>query len=96
MKCTTVRVDTPYAECPFMGKRGCTYNGGSCSPIVEQCNGCNKTLECNTASYCVVVPDPARKWATGVCNFASHITRERAIETVTKLNPLKASKRGIR
>ena len=96
MKCTTVRAETSYEECPFMGKRGCKYVGGSCNPIVEDCQGCNKIVEIKDEKYCLTVPDPAYKWSKGVCNFATHITREKAIETVQKLNPLKASKRGIR
>ena len=32
MICTTVKEGQ---DCPFMTKKGCTYNGGSCHPIAS-------------------------------------------------------------
>ena len=96
MECDTVRAGTNFSECPFMGKKGCTYTGGSCNEIIEDCNGCNRVIEVSGKKYCKTVPDPTSKWKAGACNFASHITREKAMENIHKLNPLKASKRGIR
>jgi len=42
MVCTTVREGS---ECIFMSKRGCQFNGGSCQPIVDQCDGCERITE---------------------------------------------------
>lgn len=87
--CTTVRENM---ECPFMTAKGCSYNGGICHEIVEQCNGCNRTAELTTGWYCTACPDPSRKWKNGNCNFASHVIVVSNV-TKTKINPLKASKR---
>ncbi len=90
MICTTVRKDT---ECFFMKKSGCTFNGGSCSPIIEKCEGCNKIIEFSSKKYCSTVPAPESKWRNGICNLASHVKVEK-VKKVQKLNPIKASKRG--
>jgi hypothetical protein len=95
MKCVTVRAELDNAECPFMTKKGCSYNGGSCNPVVEDCTGCNRIVQMNGQGYCSSFPDPPKKWSNGVCNLASHISKEKARETIKKLNPLKASKRGL-
>jgi len=78
-------------ECFFMTKTGCSYNGGTCYPIVEQCNGCGKIQELPTGNYCISYPQPELKWKAGKCNFATHIVREAKQEKV--VNALKASKR---
>ena len=78
-------------ECAFMSKNGCTFNGGSCKPIVEQCDGCARVVEYPSGKYCSAYPNPAQKWKGGTCNFASHIKREVKKEKV--INALKASKR---
>ncbi len=90
MICTTVRKDS---ECFFMINSGCTYNGGSCSPINEKCEGCNKIIEYSSKKYCSAVPEPDSKWRNGICNLASHVKVEE-VKVVQKLNPIKASKRG--
>jgi len=92
MVCTTIRVGS---ECPFMTAKGCSYNGGICHEIVENCDGCNRVSEHSSRWYCTACPEPFLKWKNGNCNMASHITR---ISTAKngKLNPLKASKRGNR
>ncbi len=90
MICTTVRKDS---ECFFMKKSGCTFNGGSCSPITEKCEGCNKIIEFSSKNYCSSVPGPDSKWRNGICNMASHVKVEE-VKKVQKLNPIKASKRG--
>ena len=79
-------------ECAFMTKGGCGFTGGSCVPIVEKCDGCNKVLETAGGKYCKVYPDPTAKWLTGNCPTASHIKRE--VKEEQKINPLKASKRA--
>ncbi|MFH1152578.1 MAG: PxxKW family cysteine-rich protein [Pseudomonadota bacterium] len=89
MICTTVRKGD---ECMFMASSGCTFNGGECKPIIEQCEGCNRVVECEGGKYCSAAPDPAVKWKNGNCNLATHI--KIVVETKKqKLNPIKASKR---
>ena len=90
MQCTTIR---PGQECPFMTAKGCSYNGGLCHEIVEQCNGCNRTTEYSTKWYCTACPEPAVRWKNGVCNMASHVKAE-TTSKAAKINPLKASKRA--
>jgi len=91
MICDTIRKGV---ECPFMTAKGCSYNGGICHEIVENCQGCNRTIEHSSRWYCSACPQPSIKWKTGNCNLASHLTAE--AEKKAKVNPLKASKRGNR
>ncbi len=89
MICTTVREGQ---ECVFMTTQGCSYNEGSCFPIIDECKGCQRCAEFATGIYCIAAPDPALKWKNGTCNMATHV------KTVTetkkqKVNPIKASKR---
>ena len=89
MLCQTIKQGT---ECFFMGKNGCTFNGGSCHPIVESCQGCNKAVTTPHGTYCQSSPEPDVKWRMGSCNLATHVKRES--DKVVKINPLKASKRS--
>ena len=91
MVCQTIKTGT---ECIFMKKNGCSYNGGRCYPIVESCKGCDRVVEFSTGSYCKTYCEPSIKWAKAPCNFATHVKKE-VKEDTFKLNPLKASKRGI-
>ncbi|MGM0654841.1 MAG: PxxKW family cysteine-rich protein, partial [Thermodesulfobacteriota bacterium] len=75
-----------------MTAQGCSYNEGSCFPIIDECKGCQRCAEFATGIYCIAAPDPALKWKNGTCNMATHV------KTVTetkkqKVNPIKASKR---
>lgn len=79
-------------ECFFMKKKGCQFNGGTCHPIVEQCEGCQKVKDFPTGKYCLNFPDPLAKWRLGNCNMATHL-KETTKKENAKLNPLKASKR---
>lgn len=92
MVCKTVRQGV---ECPFMTHNGCSYNGGICHEIVEECNGCNRSSEYSSGWFCTACPDPATKWKNGNCNMATHVTKT-AASTTGKINPLKASKRSKR
>ena len=74
-----------------MAKNGCSFNGGTCYPIVEQCEGCAKVKEYSGKKYCTAYPNPALKWKNATCNFATHIKRETKKEQT--INALKASKR---
>lgn len=89
MLCQTVKSGM---ECSFMAKNGCTFNGGSCAPIIEKCEGCNKVLESAMGRFCKMYPDPKAKWAMGGCPTSSHVKRD--IKEEQKINPLKASKRA--
>lgn len=89
MICTTVREGD---DCVFMTGEGCCFNGGACLPIIDQCNGCNRTGEFETGVYCTAAPDPSLKWKNGNCNIATHVKTVAATKK-QKINPIKASKR---
>ena len=90
MICATVKAG---AECGFMTKAGCGFNGGSCHQIVEQCEGCQRITELPAGRYCNSYPNPSLKWKTSMCNFATH-AKQAAQTQQAKVNPIKASKRG--
>ncbi len=92
MICATVKAGN---ECAFMTKAGCGFNGGSCLPIVDQCEGCQKVMEVPSGRFCASYPNPSTKWRTSNCNFATHVKLEVQSQT-TKVNPLKASKRATK
>jgi len=75
-----------------MKPNGCSYNGGRCYSIVENCEGCNRIQEFASGKFCSAYAEPALKWKNGKCNFATHIAKE---STAPKkvINALKASKR---
>jgi len=89
MNCSTVKEGT---FCAFMSATGCSFNGGHCHPVVEQCQGCAQIQEYSGSQYCKTYGNPAAKWAHGRCNFATHMKDE--AKTEKKINPLKASKRA--
>ena len=91
MFCQTIKQGK---ECFLMSEQGCTYNGGTCHPVVESCQGCSKTETVEHGLYCQSCPNPETKWRNGSCNLATHVKGES--EKVMKLNPLKASKRSLR
>ena len=91
MRCQTIKHGT---ECFLMSNEGCSYNGGTCYPIVESCQGCGKTETLENGVYCQSCPNPKIKWQNGFCNLATHVKGES--EKAIKLNPLKASKRSLR
>ena len=91
MVCQTIKAGT---ECIFMGKDGCTYNGGTCHTIVEKCQGCDRVVEYSTGFYCNSYSEPKLKWLSGSCNLATHIKKVQNNNGAKKLNPLKASKRN--
>jgi hypothetical protein len=76
----------------FMNRGGCGYNGGSCHPIVDKCEGCGRVDEYPSGRYCRSYAEPPLKWARGECNFATHIVKETKSET-KRMNALKASKK---
>jgi hypothetical protein len=80
-------------ECFFMAKKGCTFAGGTCHEIVQQCEGCGHVVTVESKKLCKAYPDPAAKWQFGPCNLATHVQRKLQTE-VKKVNPLKASKKA--
>uniref|UniRef100_A0A7V4G6T1 Uncharacterized protein n=1 Tax=Desulfobacca acetoxidans TaxID=60893 RepID=A0A7V4G6T1_9BACT len=93
MRCQTIKPDM---ECTFMTKKGCSFNGGKCHTIVDNCEGCERILETGEGRFCASFPDPAVKWRRGVCNLATHqkANLKAAAQANQKINPLKASKRA--
>lgn len=89
MLCETVKKGS---ECAFMSKKGCGMTGGSCLPVIDKCDGCNKIIEYESGKFCKVYPDPKSKWITGNCPSASHV--KLVIKETQKINPMKASKRA--
>jgi hypothetical protein len=90
MRCETIKRGT---ECIFMKKSGCSYNGGQCYPVVDDCEGCTRILEFETGRFCASFPYPSQKWQKGACPMSSHIKKGQKAEE-QKINPLKASKRS--
>jgi hypothetical protein len=90
MKCETV---LPGTECSFWSKQGCVFEGNSCKLVVEECQGCGRVVDSTVGLVCSVYPAPAKKWAAGLCNFATHKKVELA-SVEAKVNPLKASKKA--
>ncbi len=94
MHCESIKLGV---DCTFMTKKGCSFTDGKCRPLVEACEGCDRTLESNGDRYCNAFPDPSVKWRRGVCNLATHHKGNgNGAKTEQKINPLKASKRAAR
>lgn len=92
IECVTIK---PGIQCSFMRKTGCSFNGGACREVAEQCEGCGYVTEYENGKYCQLYADPAMKWIFGRCNFATHVKTE-IQASAQRLNPLKASKRSQR
>ncbi|WP_029918306.1 PxxKW family cysteine-rich protein [Pelobacter seleniigenes] len=90
MQCETV---LPGTECTFWKKSGCSAEGGSCQVVVEQCQGCERIVKGSIGEVCTSYPQPSTKWATGLCNFATHKKVDLKSNDV-RVNPLKAAKRA--
>ena len=75
---------------------GLTYKGVIMEPIDEKCEGCDRIVPFEDVNYCPTYAQPSRKWASGVCNFATHTRAEMDKAGKVKVNPLKASKRAAR
>lgn len=90
MQCQTVLTGT---ECTFMAKGGCVFPGGSCQIVVDNCEGCERIVTGSIGQVCSAYPAPEKKWANGICNFATHVKIEIKTEDL-KVNPLKASKKA--
>lgn len=69
------------------------YSAGQFQPIAEQCDGCERVVSEGETTYCKTYTNPAAKWRTGICNFATHAKPEIKVVKV-RINPLKAAKRA--
>jgi hypothetical protein len=74
---------------------GVLFNGTPIQGVVEQCAGCDRIRLFADQEFCGSYAVPARKWAAGRCNFATHI-KSAATGGTAKVNPLKASKRAAK
>ncbi|MGB9629848.1 MAG: PxxKW family cysteine-rich protein [Thermodesulfobacteriota bacterium] len=90
MICETMK---PGSECVFMKKNGCSYNGGNCYTIVENCNGCERIEEYPQGKFCKIFAEPRVKWLSNICNMATHVKREIKTEAQKSIDPLKLSKK---
>ncbi len=90
MECQTVLAGT---ECSFWKKTGCSAEGGSCQVVVEECQGCERIANGTIGDVCTSFSNPAVKWASGLCNFATHKKIDIKSDDV-RVNPLKAAKRA--
>lgn len=79
-----------------MTANGLSYKGQIMESIVDKCEGCERVVEVESGKYCPSYAQPARKWARGICNFATHVKAEKTSTGDLKINPLKASKRAAR
>ncbi|OIO05734.1 MAG: hypothetical protein AUJ49_00915 [Desulfovibrionaceae bacterium CG1_02_65_16] len=79
-----------------MTAEGLSFKGAIFSPVVENCNGCERVAPFEDKTYCPAYADPSKKWTRGICNFATHVKATVDKEGKTKVNPLKASKRAAR
>jgi len=65
--------------------------------VVEQCLGCaNETLHGDDPKTCRRYGMPRAQWSRGRCPMASHVGPLVLSEAGKKLNPIKASKRGVK
>ncbi len=71
------------------------YSQSSFQVVTDKCEGCDRIVDEDGASYCKTYATPAAKWRLGICNFATHSKPEVNIVKV-RINPLKASKRANR
>ncbi len=91
MQCDTIKKGV---ECTFMTSGGCNYKQGQCHPVVDKCEGCERTHEFSGQLYCKSYADPAMKWEHSACNFATHVQATVDKYGQVKVNPIKASKRA--
>ncbi|MDR2368681.1 MAG: PxxKW family cysteine-rich protein [Deltaproteobacteria bacterium] len=73
MQCDSVKTGV---ECSFMAKKGCGFSGGTCRPITEKCEGCDRIKPHGEQKFCAAFPDPTVRWRLGNCSLATHIKTE--------------------
>ncbi|MCA1944181.1 MAG: PxxKW family cysteine-rich protein [Desulfovibrio sp.] len=75
---------------------GVFLNGVLMEPIIDKCEGCERSKDVEGVHICTSYPLPASKWRLGACNFATHVKATVDKSGKVKINPLKASKRAAR
>jgi hypothetical protein len=85
-----------YFEGAVKTEEGLQFKGVILQTIADKCNGCDRIAEFEGEKYCMSYPEPAKKWARGACNFATHVKASVDKAGKVKINPLKASKRAAR
>jgi hypothetical protein len=83
-------------EGAVMTAEGMLYNGVICQPVVEKCEGCERSKQFEGQNFCGSYAQPQAKWSLGVCNFATHVKASVDKTGKVKINPLKASKRAAK
>ena len=76
-----------------MKKSGCSYNGGNCLPVVENCSGCERIQDYPQGKFCKTFAEPKNKWLSSICNMATHVKKEAKPENQKSIDPLKLSKK---
>ena len=69
------------------------YSAEMFEPVIDKCEGCERIVAEDGASFCSTYKHPAAKWRLGICNFATHTKPEIKVVKV-RINPLKAAKRA--
>jgi len=79
--------------CSWLKKEACTLppQVAICDIAIEKCNGCEKML---ASGYCTLYPDTSLKWGNGNCPSATNLKKKAEVQK--KMNPLKASKKGVK
>ncbi|GAB7080538.1 PxxKW family cysteine-rich protein [Megalodesulfovibrio paquesii] len=77
-------------------EEGVFLNGVLMEPIIDKCEGCERSKDVEGVSICTSYSLPASKWRLGACNFATHVKATVDKSGKVKINPLKASKRAAR
>jgi hypothetical protein len=68
MLCQTIKKEK---DCFFWNVGGCSFPGGQCRIVVENCEGCGRTEQWPTGTYCSSYAAPDKHWSLGICNMAT-------------------------
>jgi len=79
----------------MQASKAAKFTDGSFLPVIEQCNGCERTVDAEGGRFCDTYMNPPAKWRLGICNFATHVKPEVKVVKI-RVNPLKAAKRASR
>ena len=53
MVCEVIKIGR---DCAFMTRKGCSFNGGKCYPVVDRCQGCERVAVFPAGQYCIACP----------------------------------------
>ncbi len=79
-----------------MTNDGLSFKGTIITPVAEKCDGCDRQAPFEDKFYCSSYSSPENKWASGICNFATHVRVVVDKTGQVSVNPLKASKRAAK